>query len=115
MVADVTEGRLLKDVLHEAVSRRVHLQGVARLGSRRGRGRRGNGGRSGWDGEAGGVGRGHPDVAEMTRAAAHVRQQLGLVVAAGPEEVVGALAANALGLEGQGSFESLQLNRERSS
>lgn len=45
--------------------------------------------------------RGHPDVAEMARAAADVGQQLCLVVAAGSEEVVCALAADALGLEGQ--------------
>lgn len=61
----------------------------------------------------GGVRRGHPDVAEMARAAAHVREQLCLVVAAGPEEVVRTLAADALGLEGQGALESLQLKREK--
>lgn len=59
--------------------------------------------------------RGHPDVAEMARAAAHVGEQFRLVVTAGSEEVVGALAADTLGLEGQGSFESLQLNREKKS
>lgn len=59
--------------------------------------------------------RGHPDVAEMARAAAHVRQQLRLVVVAGSEEVVGALAADALGLEGQGALESLQLKGKKKS
>ena len=33
VVTDVTERRLLEDVLHEAVSRRVELQGVACLGA----------------------------------------------------------------------------------
>lgn len=50
---------------------------------------------------------GHPDVAQMARAAAHVREELRLVFAASSEEVVGTLAADALGLEGQGAFESL--------
>lgn len=59
--------------------------------------------------------RGHPDVAEMARAAAHVREQLRLVVAAGSEEVICALAAHALGLEGQRALESLQLKREKKS
>lgn len=59
--------------------------------------------------------RGHPDVAEMARAAAHVGEQLRLVVAACSEEVVRALAADALGLEGQGALESLQLKREKRS
>lgn len=59
--------------------------------------------------------RGHPNVAEMARAAAHIREQLRLVVAAGSEEVVGALASDALGLEGQGAFESLQLTGEKNS
>lgn len=56
--------------------------------------------------------RGHPDVAEVARAAAHVREQLRLVVAARPEEVVRTLAADALGLEGQRTLEPLQLNRK---
>lgn len=101
VVADVTERGLLEDVLHEAVSRRVYLQRVARLGARRGW--RGTGDCGGYrrDGQVGGVRRGHPDVAQVARAAAHVREQLRLVVAAGAEEVVGALAADALGLEGQ--------------
>lgn len=59
--------------------------------------------------------RGHPNVAKMARAAAHVREELRLVFAAVPEEVVSALAADALGLEGQGAFESLQLKQERMS
>lgn len=101
MVADVTEGGLLEDVLHEAVSRRVYLQRVARLGARRGRRGAGDGGGYRRDGQVGGVRRGHPDVAQVARAAAHVREQLRLVVVAGAEEVVGALAADALGLEGQ--------------
>lgn len=58
---------------------------------------------------------GHPDVAEMACAAAHIREQLRLVVTAGSKEVVSALAADALGLEGQGAFESLQLKREKKS
>lgn len=53
--------------------------------------------------------RGHPNVAKMASAAAHVREQLHLVVTAGSEEVVCALAADALGFEGQGALESLQL------
>lgn len=53
------------------------------------------------------MGRSHPDAAEVAGAAAHVRQQLRLVVVAAPEEVVGALAADALGLEGQGALEPL--------
>ena len=57
--------------------------------------------------------RGHPDVAEMARAAAHVREQLRLGVVAGSEEVVRALAADALGLEGQGALESLQLGEKK--
>lgn len=61
------------------------------------------------------MGRGHPDAAEVAGAAAHVRQQLRLVVVAAPEEVVGALAADALGLEGQGALEPLQLKPERKS
>lgn len=113
VVADVAERGLLEDVLHEAVSRRVELQRVARLGARRGRRGARDGRRNRRDGEAGGVRRGHPDVAEMARAAAHIGEQLRLVVVAGSEEVVGALAADALGLEGQGAFESLQLTRER--
>lgn len=56
--------------------------------------------------------RGHPDVAEMARAAAHVREQLHLGVVAGSEEVVRALAADALGLEGQRALESLQLKKK---
>ncbi len=55
--------------------------------------------------------RGHPDVAEMARAAAHVREQLCLVVVAGSKEVVCTLAADALGLEGQRALESLQLKK----
>lgn len=55
----------------------------------------------------------HPDVAEMARAAAHVRKELRLVLAAVPEEIIGAFAANALGLEGQRAFESLQLKAEK--
>lgn len=109
VVADVTERGLLEDVLHEAVPRRVHLQRVARLGARRGRRGAGDGRRDRRDGQVGGVRRGHPDVAEMARAAAHVGQQLRLVVAAVSEEVVGALAADALGLEGQRALEPLQL------
>lgn len=115
MVADVAERGLLEDVLHEAVARRVYLQRVARLGARRGRRGAGNGRRHGRDGEAGGVRRGHPDVAEMARAAAHVGEQLRLVLAARPEEVVGALAADALGLEGERALEPLQLKRETKS
>lgn len=109
MVADIAERGLLEDVLHEAVSRRVYLQWVAWLGTRRGRGSAGNGRRHRRDGETGGVRRGHPDVAEMARAAAHIGEELRLVLAAVSEEVVGALAADALGLEGQGAFEPLQL------
>lgn len=101
VVADVTERGLLEDVLHEAVARRVYLQRVARLGARGGRGGAGDGGRHRRDGQVGGVRGGHADAAEVAGAAAHVGEQLRLVVAAGPEEVVGALAANALGLEGQ--------------
>lgn len=52
---------------------------------------------------------GHPNVAKMACAAAHVREELRLVFAASSEEVVSTLAADALGLEGQGAFESLQL------
>lgn len=59
--------------------------------------------------------RGHPNIAEMARAAAHIGEQLRLVFVAGSEEVVGALAADALGLEGQGAFESLQLTEEKKS
>lgn len=55
--------------------------------------------------------RGHPDAAEMARAAAHIGEQLRLVVAARSEEVVRALAADALGLEGQRALQPLQLNR----
>lgn len=113
VVADVAERGLLKDVLHEAVSRRVYLQGVAWLGTRRGRGCAGNGRRDRRDGEARGVRRGHPDVAEMACAAAHIGEELRLVLAAVSEEVVGALAANALSLEGQGALESLQLQSGR--
>lgn len=54
----------------------------------------------------------HPYVAEVAGAAAHVRQQLRLVVVAASEEVVCALAADALGLEGQGALEPLQLKSE---
>lgn len=57
--------------------------------------------------------RGHPDVAEMARAAAHVGEELRLVLAAVSEEIVGAFAADALGFEGQRAFESLQLKAER--
>lgn len=57
--------------------------------------------------------RGHPDVAEMARAAAHIREKLRLGVVAGSEEVVGALAADALGLEGQRAFEPLQLTKAK--
>lgn len=53
----------------------------------------------------------HPDAAKVAGAAAHVGEQLRLVVVAAPEEVVGALAANALGLEGQGALQPLQLKR----
>lgn len=109
VVADVAERGLLEDVLHEAVSRRVYLQGVAWLCTGCGRGRAGNGRRD----RRNGVRRGHPDVAEMARAAAHIGEELRLVLAAVPEEVVGALAADALGLEGQGALESLQLQSER--
>lgn len=101
VVADVTERGLLEDVLHEAVSRRVYLQRVARLGARRGRRSAGDGGRHRRDGEVGAVRRRHTDAAQVAGAAAHIGEQLRLVVVAGPEEVVGALAANALGLEGQ--------------
>lgn len=111
MVADVTERGLLEDVLHEAVSRRVDLQRVARLGARRGRRSAGDGW---WDRRDGEVG-GHADVAQVARAAAHVGQQLRLVVAAGSEEVVRALAADALGLEGQRALEPLQLKKENKS
>jgi len=115
VVADIAERGLLEDVLHEAVSCRVYLQRVAWLGAWCGRRRAGNGRRDRRNGEAGGVRRGHPDVAEMARAAAHVREQLCLVLAAVSEEVVSALAADALGLEGQGTLESLQLKTERTS
>lgn len=57
--------------------------------------------------------RGHPDVAEMARAAAHVGEELRLVLTAVSEEIVGAFAADALGFEGQRAFESLQLKAER--
>lgn len=101
VVADVAERGFLEDVLHEAVPRRVYLQRVARLGARRGRRSAGDGGRHRRDGEVGAVRRGHANAAEVAGAAAHIRQQLRLVVVAAPEEVVGALAAYALGLEGQ--------------
>lgn len=101
VVADVTERGLLEDVLHEAVPRRVYLQRIARLGARCGRRSAGNGGRHRRDVEVGVVRRGHADAAEVAGAAAHIGEQLRLVVVAAPEEVVGALAANALGLEGQ--------------
>lgn len=115
VVADVTERGLLEDVLHEAVSCRVYLQRVAWLGAWCRRRSAGDGRRDRRNGEVGGVRRGHPDVAEMARAAAHVGEQLRLVVAACSEEVVRALAADALGLEGQGALESLQLKREKRS
>lgn len=57
--------------------------------------------------------RSHPNVAEVAGASAHVRQQLRLVVVAASEEVVCALAADALGLEGQGALELLQLKPEK--
>lgn len=113
MVADVAEGGLLEDVLHEAVPCRIHLQRVAGLRARSGRGCAGNGRRNGGNGEAGGVRRRHPDAAQVAGAAAHVRQQLHLVVVAASEEVVCTLAADALGLEGQGALEPLQLKPER--
>lgn len=112
VVADVAERGLLEDVLHETVSRRVYLQRVARLRARRGRRRAGDGRGNRGNGQAGGVWRSHPDAAEVAGAAAHVRQQLCLVVVAAPEEVVRTLAADALGLEGQGALEPLQLKPE---
>lgn len=113
VVADVAERGLFEDVLHEAVSSRVDLHRVACLGAGRGGRSAGDGRRDRRNGEAGGVRRGHPNVAEMARAAAHIREELRLVLAAGPEEVVGAFAADALGLEGKGAFESLQLEAEK--
>lgn len=113
MVADVAERGLLEDVLHETVSRRVYLQRVARLRARRWRGGAGDGRGNRGNGEAGGVRRSHADAAEVAGAAAHVRQQLRLGVVAASEEVVRALAADALGLEGQGALEPLQLKPDR--
>lgn len=72
VVADVTERGFLEDVLHEAVSCRVYLQRVTRLGARRRRRSTGDGWRDRRDGEVGGVRWGHPNVAEMARAAADV-------------------------------------------
>lgn len=113
MVADVAERGFLEDMLHEAVSSRVYLQRIACLGAGRGGRSGGNGWRDRRNGQAGSVRRGHPNVAEMACAAAHIREELRLVLAASTEEVVGALAADALGLEGKGAFESLQLEAER--
>lgn len=115
VVADVAERGLLEDVLHETVPRRVYLQRVARLQARRGRGSAGDGRGDGGYGEAGGVRRSHPDAAEVAGAAAHICQQLCLVVVAASEKVVGTLAADALGLEGQGALEPLQLKPDRKS
>lgn len=113
MVADVAERGLLEDVLHEAVTCRVYLQRVAWLGAWCGRRSAWDGWRNRRDGEVSGVWRGHPNIAEMARAAAHIGEQLRLVVVAGSEEVVGALAADALGLEGQRALEPLQLTKEK--
>lgn len=117
MVADITEVWLLKDVLEEGVSRgvgrprrpggRADRQGHSTRdhGGQRGKGR-------GQRGHAGRGGYGHPDGAQVPGAAADLRQEVGLELDVGArplEEVVGAFAAEALGLEGQRTLQLLQL------
>ena len=106
VVADVTEGGLLEDVLHEAVAGGVQGVWAAwRRGAGRRRGGGGDGGRDGRNVVVGVVGRGQ--AVEVAGAAADLRQKLRLVVSAAPEEVVGALAADTFGLEGQRALQPL--------